>query len=65
MPSRLLRMNQVHWPSSGRGRHRIRGLDPWRQAGEGRLRLVGVQHPGFAGGLAAQGSSNWRSELER
>jgi hypothetical protein len=40
-------------------------FDPRRQAGERRLRLVGVQYPGFAGGLAAQGSSNWRSELAR
>ncbi|MNF81170.1 hypothetical protein D3C84_634300 [compost metagenome] len=30
-------------------------LDPWRDAGKGVLRLVGVKHPGFAGGLAAHG----------
>ena len=30
-------------------------FDPRRQAGEGQVRLLGVQRPDFAGGLAAQG----------
>ncbi|MNI03276.1 hypothetical protein D3C73_561750 [compost metagenome] len=30
-------------------------FDPWRNTGKGLLRLVGVEHPDFAGGLATHG----------